>query len=227
MKNKYIIKSNKKKINQIKNIEEAISILKKNSKKNFIESCDVVVMLGINTKKTDENVRGFTVLPNGIGKKITVLVFAHGEKAEEAKKAEADFIGMEDLVKKIKRKKIKFDVAVATPESMKTISVLGSILGPKGLMPNYKMGTVTSKIFETVKKIKNGQIRYKNDKNGIIHTSIGKINFSKKEIKENLISFINTLKKQKPNHIKGIYFKKLFLTTTMGKSIEINQSEIE
>ncbi|WP_343187796.1 50S ribosomal protein L1 [Buchnera aphidicola (Periphyllus koelreuteriae)] len=224
MKKKNIKNINIKKKMEIKN---AISILKNQSKRKFTESIDVIIMLGIDSKKTDQNIRGATVLPHGNGKIIKVAVFAEGKQAEEAKKAGAEFIGMEDLSKKIKKNNIKFDVTVATPESMKIVSLLGSYLGPKGLMPNYKIGTITSNIYQTVKKIKNGQIRYKNDKNGIIHASIGKINFSKNKIKENLMSLIIDLKKQKPNKIKGIYFKKIFLTTTMGKSIEIKKSILE
>ncbi|CAL4317875.1 50S ribosomal protein L1 [Buchnera aphidicola] len=227
MKNKKIKKNDKKKIFQKIKIEKAISILKKKSKKKFIESFDVVIMLGINAKQTDQNIRGSTVLPHGTGKKMIVAVFANGKKAEEAKKAGAEFIGMDDLSKKIKKNTIKFHVVVATPESMKQVSLLGSILGPKGLMPNHKMGTITSEIYETVKKIKNGQIRYKNEKNGIIHSSIGKINFSIKQIKENLISLIKELKKQKPHKMKGKYFKKIFLTTTMSQAIEIKKSSLK
>ncbi|NIH41019.1 MAG: 50S ribosomal protein L1 [Buchnera aphidicola (Periphyllus aceris)] len=218
----------KKKIKKIKfkktNIDKAISILKKKSKKNFIESVDVVIMLGINPKKTDQNIRSATVLPHGNGKIVKVAVFADGKKAEEAKNAGAEFIGMDDLSNRIKKNEIKFNVTVATPESMKIVSLLGAILGPKGLMPNHKVGTITSNIYDTIKKIKNGQIRYKNDKNGIIHTSIGKINFSSIQIKENLKSLIKDLNKQKPNKLKGIYLKKIFLTTTMGPSIEIKKS---
>lgn len=216
----------KKKINT-QELENAILNLKNQSKKKFIESFDVAIMLGINTKKTDQNIRGSTTLPHGTGKKIKVAVFAHGKKAEDAKKAGAEYIGMEDLSQKIKNNQIKFDVTVATPESMKTVGLLGSILGPKGLMPSYKLGTITSNIFDIVKEIKNGQIRYKNDKNGIIHTSIGKTNFSTNQIKENLIHLINALKKQKPSASKGIYIKKIFLTTTMGKSIELEKSFLE
>jgi large subunit ribosomal protein L1 len=228
MKNKNTQIKNKKEKNFIKkDIIEAISILKTNSKRKFIESFDVNIMLGINTKKTDQNIKGSTVLPHGTGKKVIIAVFAQEKKAEEAIKAGADFVGMEDLTKKIKNNKIKFNVVVATPESMKQVSLLGSILGPKGLMPNYKMGTITSEIYETVQKIKNGQIRYKNEKNGIINTSIGKVNFSIKKIQENLISLIKDLQKYKPNNIKGKYFKKIFLTTTMGKSIEIRKSSLK
>ncbi|MCW5197392.1 50S ribosomal protein L1 [Buchnera aphidicola] len=211
----------------IQKIENAILNLKKNSKRKFIESFDVAIMLGINAKKTDQNVRGSTTLPHGTGKKIQVAVFAHGKQAENAKKAGAEYIGMEDLSQKIKKNKIKFDVTVATPESMKIVSLLGSILGPKGLMPSYKLGTITSNIFEIVQKIKNGQIRYKNDKNGIIHTSIGKTSFSEIQIKENLIHLINSLKKNKPSKSKGIYIKKIFLTTTMGRSIELEKNFLE
>ncbi|NIG99168.1 MAG: 50S ribosomal protein L1 [Buchnera aphidicola (Periphyllus acericola)] len=226
MKNKNLKINKKKKSNKFKKtkIDNAISILKKQSKKKFIESIDVVIMLGIDPKKTDQNIRGATVLPHGNGKMVKVAVFADGKKAEEAKNAGAEFIGMDDLSNRIKKNEIKFDVTVATPESMKIVSLLGAILGPKGLMPNHKIGTITSNIYDTIKKIKNGQIRYKNDKNGIIHTSIGKINFSSIQIKENLASLIKDLNKQKPNKIKGIYLKKIFLTTTMGPSIEIKKS---
>ncbi|CAL4317896.1 50S ribosomal protein L1 [Buchnera aphidicola (Periphyllus testudinaceus)] len=224
------MKNNNKKKNHIlkkMNIIKAISILKDKSKKKFVESFDIAIMLGIDPKKTDQNIRGATVLPHGNGKKIKIAVFADGEEAKEAKKAGAEFIGMDDLAKKIKKNKIKFDITVATPKSMKIVSSLGSILGPKGLMPNHKIGTITSNIYKTIKKIKNGQIRYKNDKNGIIHASIGKTNFSEIQIKENLISLITDLKKQKPNKMKGIYLKKIFLTTTMGQAIQIKQSILE
>ncbi|CAL4317935.1 50S ribosomal protein L1 [Buchnera aphidicola] len=228
MKNKKIQKKIKKEHNfQKTKIEKAISILKKKSRRKFIESFDSIIMLGINAKKTDQNIRGSTVLPHGTGKKIIVAVFAHGKQAEEAKNAGAEFIGMEDLSKQIKQNKIKFDVVVTSPENMKQVSMLGSILGPKGLMPNHKMGTITSDIYQTVKKIKNGQIRYKNEKNGIIHALIGKSNFSTKQIKENLISLIKDLKKQKPHTMKGKYFKKIFLKTTMGPAIEIKKSSLK
>ncbi|CAL4318171.1 50S ribosomal protein L1 [Buchnera aphidicola] len=208
-------------------INEGILILKKFSTKKFNESVDVSIHLGIDAKKSEQNIRGYTLLPHGIGRTIKVAVFTNNNKyIKEAISANADFIGLEDLAEKIKNKKINFDIVIASPDSMKIVGQLGAILGPRGLMPNPKLGTVTEKIFETVKNTKIGQIRYRNDKNGIVHATIGKINFLEKNIKENLNSLLLSLNKIKPSQSKGLYIRKIFLSTTMGAGLKIDQSTL-
>ncbi|WP_343192202.1 50S ribosomal protein L1 [Buchnera aphidicola] len=214
---------NKTKLKKQYNINESILLLKEFAIKTFNESIDVSIQLGIDAKKSDQNIRGTTILPHGIGKTIKTAVFAQGDNIKLAKSAGADFIGMENLVDLIKNKKIIFDVVIASPDTMPIVSKLGSILGPKGLMPNPKLGTVTDNIYQTVKNIKTGQIRYKNDKNGIIHTTIGKINFPQQNIQENLNALLVSLKKNKPSHSKGVFIKKITLSTTMGAGLTIDQ----
>ncbi|CAL1329046.1 50S ribosomal protein L1 [Candidatus Providencia siddallii] len=208
------------------NIDEAICLLKEISTVKFIESIDVAINLGIDPRKSNQNIRGTIILPHGTGRKINVAVFAQGKNAEEAKIAGADLIGMEDIIDTIKNEKIKFDVVIASPEAIHVVSKIGQFLGPRGLMPNPKFGTVTTNIFNAVKNAKSGQIRYKNDKNGIIHTSIGKINFSVNNLKENLKTLLNNLKKEKPNTSKGIFIKKITLSSTMTTSLIINQTSL-
>ncbi|CAL4317983.1 50S ribosomal protein L1 [Buchnera aphidicola] len=203
-------------------LKEAIKILKKQKRKKFVENIDIAINLGIDTKQPDQNIRGVINLPYGLKKKIKVAVFTNEEKlVKEAKKAKADAIGTNDLLKIIKKNKKKFNVILATKDTIKLVSKLGPILGPRNLMPNLKFGTITNKIYDTVKKIKKGQIRFKNDKNGIIHASIGKINFKYKKIKKNFLKIISTITSLKPNKVKGQYIKKIFLSKTMGKSILI------
>ncbi|PPI86650.1 50S ribosomal protein L1 [Candidatus Pantoea edessiphila] len=201
---------------------EAVLILKKYAVSKFIESIDVAIHLSIDAKKSDQNIRSATILPHGTGRSLRIAVFAEGLKAEEAIKEGAIIVGMQDLVDEIKRGNLNFDVVISTPDAMHIVSQLGQILGTKGLMPNPKMGTVTSNIAKAVKNLKNNQIRYRNDKNGIIHTSIGKINFEVEKIKENLESLLIDLKKMKPIHAKGNYIKKISISTTMGIGINID-----
>lgn len=208
------------------NINEAIEILKKFTKVKFKESIDVAINLNIDTKKNEQNIISTAFLPNGLGKKVKILVFTQGKNIEMAKKAKADIIWSEEI-KNIKKKIKEIDVVISSPDTMKIVGKLGHILGPRGLMPNSKLGTITNNIYKSIKKIKNGkQISYKNDKNGIIHSSIGKIYFTNKQIEENFISLIESLKKSKPTKIKGEFFKKIYFSTTMGGSIPINHSEL-
>lgn len=222
------MKTIKKNINSEKmySINELITLLKKSSKVKFIESIDVAINLGINPKKSDQNVRGTTVLPHGIGKCIKVAVFTQGENIKIAKKEGAEFIGMEDLSDKIKKEGIKFHTAIASPDAMKIVMKLGHILGPRGLMPNVKLGTVTDNIAQAIKNAKTGQICYRNDKNGIIHATIGRINFEKNQIKENFNVFLTSIKKAKPPQSKGIYIKKIVLSSTMGAGLILDQSSL-
>ncbi|WP_041069681.1 50S ribosomal protein L1 [Candidatus Ishikawella capsulata] len=207
-------------------VNEAIILLKELKSPNFIESIDVSVNLGINPKKSDQNIRGATILPHGTGKLTRIAVFAQGISAREAEDAGADLVGMDDLVEKIKQGEINFDVAIAAPDAMTIVSQIGQILGPRGLMPNPKMGTITSNIAEAVRKAKSGQVRYRNDKNGIIHTSIGKVNFEVIQLIENLDALLKNLQTVKPVHTKGIYFKKVSLSTTMGPAINIDRTSL-
>ncbi|SNC58770.1 50S ribosomal protein L1 [Sodalis endosymbiont of Henestaris halophilus] len=208
------------------NISEAIALLKELATAKFVESIDVAVNLSIDARKSDHNVRGATVLPYGIGRIIRVAVFAQGASAEAAEAAGADQVGMDDLADQIKKGDFKFDVVIASLDAMHIVSQLGQILGPRGLMPNPKVGTVTSNVAEAVKNVKAGQVRYRNDKNGIIHTTIGKVNFESDQLKENLEALLIALKKAKPTQIKGIYIKKISLSTTMGVGITIDQSSL-
>ncbi|MGQ8366174.1 50S ribosomal protein L1 [Glaciecola sp. 1036] len=206
--------------------DEAVALLKEFATAKFPESIDVSVNLGIDARKSDQNVRGATVLPNGTGKDVRVAVFTQGANAEAAKEAGADIVGMEDLAEQVKKGEMNFDVVVASPDAMRVVGQLGQILGPRGLMPNPKTGTVTPDVATAVKNAKAGQVRYRNDKNGIIHASIGKIAFEPQQIKENLEALLEALRKAKPSSAKGTYFKKISLSTTMGAGISVDQSSI-
>lgn len=206
------------------NLEDAVNILKKYQSKKFIESVDIAINLNINPKKTEQNIRGTTVLPHGIGKEIKIAVFTHGDNIIKAKENGADLVGGSEILETIKNKKNNFDIIIASPESMKIVSTLGPILGPRGLMPNPKTGTVTNDIVKTVKNFKKGQIQYKNDKNGIIHTTIGKVNFSNIHLRENFLAFIHELNKLKPKTSKGLLIKKIVLSTTMGIGLTISNN---
>jgi len=206
---------------------EAFSILKKVSRIKFIESIDVAINLGINPKRSDQTVRGSSILRHGTGKSPRVAVFATGDKAKEAQDAGADIIGLEDLVNNIKSGLIDFDLAIATPETMSKISAIGKILGPKGLMPNPKMGTVSSNINTAVKNAKSGQVRYRSDKYGIIHTTIGKINFDNLHLKENLEVLVHDIHRLKPSGFKGHYVKKIHISSTMGIGLSLDISSLE
>ncbi|KUI97095.1 50S ribosomal protein L1 [Vibrio sp. MEBiC08052] len=207
-------------------INEAVALLKELATAKFVESVDVAVNLGIDARKSDQNVRGATVLPHGTGREVRVAVFTQGANADAAKEAGADLVGMEDLAEQVKKGELNFDVVVASPDAMRVVGQLGTILGPRGLMPNPKVGTVTPNVAEAVKNAKAGQVRYRNDKNGIIHTTIGKVSFDVEQLKENLEALIVALKKAKPSTSKGAYVKKISLSTTMGAGVAIDQATL-
>jgi len=208
-------------------ITEAISLLKELATAKFRESVDVAVNLGIDARKSDQNVRGATVLPNGTGREVRVAVFTQGANAEKAKEAGADIVGMEDLAELVKKGEMNFDVVIASPDAMRVVGQLGQILGPRGLMPNPKVGTVTPDVAGAVKNAKSGQIRYRNDKNGIIHTTIGKADFESAQLQENLEALLEALKKAKPANAKGAFIKKISISTTMGAGVSVNQSSLK
>ncbi len=207
-------------------VEEALQILKDVSTVKFDEGVDISVNLGIDPKKSDQNVRGSTVLPNGTGKTVRVAVFADGEKADAAKAAGADLVGMDDLADEIKKGMMDFDVVVAAPEAMRVVGQLGTVLGPRGLMPNPKVGTVTPDVATAVKNAKGGQVQYRTEKGGIIHCTIGKLSFDVKALNENLGAVMADLKKAKPSAAKGVYFKKVSISSTMGPGLEIDTASI-
>ena len=205
------------------NMQEAFKIIKENSKVKFNESVDVSINLGIDAKKSDQNVRGSLVLPNGTGKSVKVAVFCEGDEAKAAKENGADVIGMEDLAENMKKGEINFDILIATPDTMKMVGPLGQILGPKGLMPNPKTGTVSKDVAKAVKNAKSGQVQYRTDKAGIIHCSIGKVDFSEQMLEENLSSLIAELNRVKPASAKGKYLKKISVSSSMGLSLNLDQ----
>nr|WP_105189356.1 50S ribosomal protein L1 [Pseudoalteromonas sp. T1lg48] len=207
-------------------INEAVALLKELATAKFVESVDVAVNLGIDARKSDQNVRGATVLPHGTGRDVRVAVFTAGANADAAKEAGADIVGMEDLAELVKKGEMNFDVVVASPDAMRVVGQLGQILGPRGLMPNPKTGTVTPNVAEAVKNAKAGQVRYRNDKNGIIHTTIGKVDFTAEQLQENLESLIVALKKAKPSQAKGTYIKKVSISTTMGAGVAVDQNSL-
>ncbi|WP_085306493.1 50S ribosomal protein L1 [Colwellia polaris] len=207
-------------------ISEALSLLKELATANFRESVDVAVNLGIDARKSDQNVRGATVLPNGTGRDVRVAVFTQGANADKAKEAGADIVGMEDLAEQVKAGNMDFDVVIATPDAMRVVGQLGQILGPRGLMPNPKVGTVTPDVVTAVNNAKAGQVRYRNDKNGIIHTTIGKADFEDAKLQENLESLLEALKKAKPANAKGQYIKKISVSTTMGAGVTVSPASL-
>jgi large subunit ribosomal protein L1 len=207
-------------------INEAVALLQKFATAKFSESIDVSVNLGVDPRRSDQNVRGATVLPHGTGREVRVAVFTQGANAEAAKAAGADIVGMDDLAAKVKAGEMDFDVVIASPDAMRVVGQLGQILGPRGLMPNPKVGTVTPNVAEAVKNAKAGQVRYRNDKNGIIHSTIGKATFTAEQIKENLEALIVALKKAKPSGAKGQFIKKISLSTTMGAGVKIDQATL-
>ena len=224
------IKEIKENIDALKSydIEEAIEILKTSSKVKFNESVDLSVNLGIDATKSDQGVRGSSTLPHGIGKNMKVVAFADGEDEKLAKDAGADIVGFEDLIDQVKKDKdLDADIVVATPDCMKKMGQLGRILGPKNLMPNPKEGTVTKNIGEAVSKAKKGQIRYKNDKAGIIHTIVGKLDFDTQKLIDNISSLITDLNKSKPASAKGKYMKNITISSTMGPGIKVDLSSVE
>ena len=223
------VKAFKEKVDPAKNypVSEAVAILNELSSVKFKESIDVSVNLGVDPRKSDQVVRGATVLPNGTGKTVRVAVFAQGEKATEATEAGADIVGMEDLAAEVKAGNLNFDVVIATPDTMRIVGQLGQVLGPRGLMPNPRLGTVTQDVAEAVKNAKSGQMRYRTDKNGIIHGGVGQVGFDPEAIKQNVEALLADLKKIKPASAKGIYVKKVTLSTTMGAGIAIDKASLE
>ena len=205
-------------------LSDAISMLQSSQKTKFDESIDLAINLGIDPKQSDENVRGSAVLPNGTGKSLRIAVFAEGDEVEEAKQAGADIVGMDDLAEDIKKGNIEFEMIIATPSSMKLVGQLGQILGPKGLMPNPKDGTVTKNIKDAVTNAKKGQAMYRTDKSGIIHCSIGKVGFKSEQIEENYNVLIEEIKKSRPSSTKGVFIKRVTMSSTMGPGIKIKTS---
>ena len=206
-------------------VDEAVEMLTNQPKRKFVESVDVAVSLGIDPKKSDQNVRGSLTLPHSLGKDVKVVAFVDGDKAKEAKSAGADFIGTDDLLEKYKDGNIDFDVAVTTPSMMKVVSKLAKVLGPKGLMPNPKSGTVTENIEKAVKDVKHGQVRFKTEKEGIVQGTIANSSMDKAKLTENLHSFMAEIKRLKPASSKGIYIKDIYLSTTMGPGYRIDVSQ--
>ncbi|GBF31706.1 50S ribosomal protein L1 [bacterium MnTg04] len=211
---------------KIYDVDEAIALVKEMATAKFTESVDVSVNLGVDPRKSDQVVRGSTVLPHGLGKTVRVAVFAQGDNAEKATKAGADIVGFEDLAEKIKAGELGFDVLIATPDAMRVVGPLGQILGPRGLMPNPKVGTVTADVAAAVTNAKAGQVRYRTDKGGIIHCPIGVSDFEAKALKENLGALLSDLVKAKPASAKGIYMKGLTLSSSQGPGIPVDQATI-
>ncbi len=208
-------------------IDEAVSLLTELSKSKFKESFDVSVNLGVDPRKSDQVVRGATTLPHGTGKDVRVAVIAQGEAADQASAAGADVVGFEDLADSIKAGNLDFDVLIATPDSMRIVGQLGKILGPRGLMPNPKTGTVTPDVATAVGNAKAGQVQYRADRGGIVHGSVGQVGFSSEQVRENVQALIADLKKAKPAAAKGVYLKKITLSTTMGPGLSIDQASLE
>ncbi len=205
-------------------VADAVALLKEFSTSKFAESIDVSVNLGIDPRKSDQNVRGATVLPNGTGKTVRVAVFTQGANAEAAKEAGADIVGMDDLGDLVKKGEMNFDVVIASPDAMRVVGQLGQILGPRGLMPNPKVGTVTTDVAAAVRNAKSGQVRYRNDKGGIIHSTLGKVAFDTAAIQGNLEALIADLKRLKPSTSKGVYVRKITLSSTMGPGLWLDMS---
>lgn len=222
------ITSFKDKIDKTKeySAEEALSLLKEISKVKFVESIDVAIKLGVDPKKSDQNVRGSTVLPNGTGKSVRVAVFTQGANADAAREAGADIVGMEDLADIVKKGELNFDVVIASPDAMRVVGQLGQILGPRGLMPNPKVGTVAADVATAVKNAKSGQVRYRTDKGGIIHCTIGKTGFEVGALKENLETLLTDLKKAKPSAAKGVYMRRITVSSTMGPGLTVDQNSV-
>lgn len=208
-------------------IGEAVAILNEISGSKFNESIDISVNLGIDSKKSDQSVRGATSLPHGSGKETRVAVFAQGDHADKAKEAGADIVGFEELADKVKKGELDFDVVIATPDSMRLVAQLGKVLGPRGLMPNPKTGTVTADVASAVSNAKSGQIQFRADRGGIVHGSVGKLGFDPVQVKENIEALISDLRKAKPATAKGVYLKKITLSSTMGPGLVIDEASIE
>ena len=207
-------------------IDDAMKIIQKVKSDKFEESVDISIKLGVDPNKSDQNVRGAVTLPNSLGKEVTVAVFADGDQAKDASKAGAEYVGMDDLAEKFKKEEIDVQVVIATNAAMKVVSKLGQILGPKGLMPNPKTGTVSDDVTSAIKNVKAGQVRFRTDKNGIIHGSIGMVNFESIKIKENASVLVEELKKLKPASAKGVFIGNISISSTMGPGIKISSSEL-
>ena len=214
-------------LGKVYEINAAVDLLSELSTVKFAEGIDVSINLGVDPRKSDQVVRGSTVLPNGTGKDVRVAVFTQGENVEKATAAGADIVGMDDLAAEIKAGKMEFDVVIATPDAMRVVGQLGQVLGPRGLMPNPKVGTVTPDVATAVKNAKSGQVRYRTDKAGIIHCSLGKVGFTPDAVKENLIALLGDLKKMKPASAKGIYIKKVTISTTMGPGLSVDHGAVK
>ena len=212
--------------NKLYALDEALKLVKETAKAKFDESIDVAVNLGVDAKKSDQLVRGSVVLPKGTGKSVRVAVFAQGAKAEEARAAGADIVGFDDLAESIKAGKMDFDIVIAAPDAMRIVGQLGQILGPRGLMPNPKVGTVAADVAGAVKNAKAGQVQYRTDKNGIIQCTIGRASFAPEALRENLLALIDALNKAKPAGAKGVYLKKVAISSTMGVGIRVEQASL-
>ena len=208
-------------------IDDALKLVKELATAKFNESVDVAVNLGVDASKSDQQVRGSTVMPHGTGKTVRVAVFTQGKNADAAKAAGADIVGFEDLAEKVKAGQLDFDVVIASPDAMRIVGQLGQILGPRGLMPNPKVGTVTPDVAGAVKNAKSGQVRYRTDKGGVVHAQIGRANFEPVKLKENLLALIADLQKIKPSTSKGIYLRKMTLSSTMGPGVPVDQSSLD
>ncbi len=208
-------------------LNEALALVKETANAKFDESVDVAVVLGIDAKKSDQAVRGSVVLPAGTGKSVRVAVFTQGAKADEAKAAGADIVGFDDLAARVKEGFMDFDVVIASPDAMRIVGQLGRVLGPRGLMPNPKVGTVTQDVETAVRNAKAGQVRYRADKGGVVHCPIGKTDFEPAALRENLLALLNDLKKVKPPAAKGIYLRRLTLSSTMGPGVMVDQASLE
>jgi large subunit ribosomal protein L1 len=207
-------------------VDEALALLKEFATAKFAESVDAAVNLGIDASKSDQQVRGSTVMPHGTGKSVRVAVFTSGKNQDAARAAGAEIVGLEDLAEKVKAGEINFDVVIASPDAMRVVGQLGQILGPRGLMPNPKVGTVTPNVAEAVKNAKAGQVRYRVDKAGIVHATIGRANFETSALKENLVALLSDLQKAKPAASKGIYLKRITVSSTMGPGIAVDQASL-
>jgi large subunit ribosomal protein L1 len=212
--------------NKLYPVADALSLVKEGAAAKFNESVDAVVNLGIDPRKSDQLVRGAIVLPNGTGKSVRVAVFAQGAQAEAAKAAGADIVGFEDLAEQVKGGMLDFDVAIATPDAMRIVGALGQVLGPRGLMPNPKVGTVTPDAATAVKNAKAGQVQYRTDKGGIVHCTIGRASFTVEQLQGNLTALLEALNKAKPTSSKGVYLKKLSISSTMGPGVRVDQASV-
>lgn len=207
-------------------VEEALGLIKELASAKFVESVDVAVNLGVDPRRSDQVVRGSTVLPHGTGKQVRVAVFAQGAKAEEAREAGADVVGFEDLAQQMQGGDLNYDVVIATPDAMGVVGRLGPVLGPRGLMPNPRVGTVTPDVAQAVRNAKAGQVRYRTDKAGIIHCTIGKVDFEVEALRENLAALVSDLNRLKPSAAKGVYMRRLTLSSTMGPGVKVDLSTL-